>query len=403
MSTLSRRQLLQAVPPFLVTPHDVSLPNLILIVTSAPVPAAFTAQSARARRASASSPASLLTGFAQPTSTSPTLADLLRSRGYRTAFLGEWPLGNGPGESPQARGFDEVVRTPPAPSKRPLFLYINGALPELPYKTNTLTVITAPSGTQVPLVAHSPGMIPAGDYNEPVSHLDVVPTFLRVAGLPAPQGLPGLSLLPLWTGDAQTLNRPKQAAPADSGRPSLFFREDWRETDAATPVTQDHVANPNLTLQLYGPGREGVNKSHHDKPADDPFYIWSGTATGNWAVTLRHRTHNADLTGQSKIRWRSKQAGFRELRIVIKLASGQWLVSSESDGPSDDWREREFILAGMRWRKLDIKTITEAAWVLTPDLSRVEEIGFTDLMSGGESVACSRLDWIEVWARGMVR
>ncbi len=129
----------------------------------------------------------------------------------------------------------------------------------------------------------------------------------------------------------------------------------------------------------------------------------SGTPTCNWPLTLRHRTHNAALTGQSKIRWRSKQAGFRELRVILKLASGQWLVSAESDGPADDWREREFILAGMRWRKLDIKTITEAAWVPNPDLSSVEEIGFTDLMSGGESAACSRLDWIEVWARGVAR
>ena len=196
--------------------------------------------------------------------------------------------------------------------------------------------------------------------------------------------------------------KPAETAPVPT-RPPLFFREDWRETEAATPVTQDHVANSNLTLHLYGPGREGVKKSHHDKPYDDPFYIWSGTANGNWALTLRHRTHDADLTGQSKIRWRSKQAGFRELRVILKLASGQWLASAESDGPADDWREREFILAGMRWRKLDINTITEAAWVPNPNLTRVEEIGFTDLMSGGESSACSRLDWIEVWGRGVVR
>ena len=41
----------------------------------------------------------------------------------------------------------------------------------------------------------------------------------------------------------------------------------------------------------------------------------------------------------------------------------------------------------------------EGAKVTTPDLSRVEEIGFTDLMAGGGSAACSRLDWIEVYGR----
>ena len=58
---------------------------------------------------------------------------------------------------------------------------------------------------------------------------------------------------------------------------------------------------------------------------------------------------------------------------------------------------REFNVSDIRWRKLDIKTIVEGAWVEKPDLSRVDEIGFTDLMPGGDSIACSRLDWIEVY------
>ncbi len=193
------------------------------------------------------------------------------------------------------------------------------------------------------------------------------------------------------------------AALLAQDRPGLFFREDWKEIEAATPVTQEHVANPDLVLSLYGPGREGVKKSHHDKPADDPYYIWTGTCNGNCAVTLRHKTAYADLTGQAKIRWRTKQAGFRYLRIVLKLANGQWLVSDAADGPSEDWRIREFNIPDIRWRRLDIKNIVEGRWVEKPDLSRVEEIGFTDLMTGGQSVACSRLDWIEVDARPVKR
>jgi hypothetical protein len=181
-------------------------------------------------------------------------------------------------------------------------------------------------------------------------------------------------------------------------RPGLFFREDWKETPAAEPATQDHVANPDLILSLYGPGKSTIKKSHHDTPADDPFYIWSGDCAANWAVTLRHRSAFADLTGLAKIRWRSEQAGFRQLRIVLKLANGTWLVSDQSDGPSKDWRIREFNLGDIRWRKLHIDTILEDSWVDKPDLSRVDEIGFTDLMRGGGSPACSRLDWIEVYA-----
>lgn len=180
-------------------------------------------------------------------------------------------------------------------------------------------------------------------------------------------------------------------------RPGLLFREDWKEIPAATPVTQEHVANADLILSLYGPGKATIRKSHHDTPADDPYYVWSGECAGNWAVTLRHRNAAADLTGMSKIRWRTKQAGFRQLRIVLKLADGTWLVSDQSDGPSTDWRVREFNISDIRWRKLDIEMIVENAWVDRPDLAHVEEIGFTDLMRGGGTPACSRVDWIEVY------
>ncbi len=47
--------------------------------------------------------------------------------------------------------------------------------------------------------------------------------------------------------------------------------------------------------------------------------------------------------------------------------------------------------------------MVEGAWEPKPDLSKVDEIGFTDLMTGGQSVACSRVDWIEVDGRPVKR
>lgn len=193
------------------------------------------------------------------------------------------------------------------------------------------------------------------------------------------------------------------ALAQENPRPGLFFREDWAELPPALPVTQEHVVHPDLELGLHGPGREGIKKSNHDRPYDDPFYIWSGEATGNWAVSLRHRAQNVDLSRQARIVWRSKQEGFRQLRVVLKLADGTWLVSEESDGPSSDWRIREFVLADTRWRRLDIEKVIEAGFVARPDLSRVEAIGFTDLMRGGGTPACSRLDWIEVYGYPVAR
>jgi hypothetical protein len=120
-------------------------------------------------------------------------------------------------------------------------------------------------------------------------------------------------------------------------------------------------------------------------------------------VSLRHKNGDVDLRGQAKIRWRSKQSGFRHLRIIVKLGDGTWLVSDANDGPSVDWREREFPIADIHWRKLNIQTIVESEWVEKPDLSRVQEVGWTDLMTGGNTPASSRVDWIEVYGRPVKR
>ncbi len=183
----------------------------------------------------------------------------------------------------------------------------------------------------------------------------------------------------------------------------LFFREDWKQTEAALPVTQEHVANPDLILNLYGPARNGIKKSNHPQIPNDPYYIWSGECKGNWAVGLRHRNQLVDLRGDAKVNIRSKQSGFRQLRLIVKLQSGTWLVSDQSAAYTEDWTEKEFKVATVQWRKLDIETITEGAWVEDPDLSKVDEIGFTDLMEGGGTPASSRLDWIAVYGKPVSR
>lgn len=186
-------------------------------------------------------------------------------------------------------------------------------------------------------------------------------------------------------------------------RPGLFFREDWKEIPAATPVTQEHVANNDLILGLYGPGCDSIRKSHHDSPSDDPYYIWSGLCKGNWAVTLRSKSSYVDLSKFSKVIWRSRQSGFRCLHLILKLADGTWLVSNLSDCLSHDWRVFEINLMDVSWYILNIKSVIEVRPISNPDLSKVDEIGFTDLMSGGVSNACSRLDWIEVYGNPVPR
>ena len=174
---------------------------------------------------------------------------------------------------------------------------------------------------------------------------------------------------------------------------------------AERPVTQEHVANPDLVLALHGPGAEQIKKSHHDEIAGDPYYVWSGKCAGTWAISLRHREALIDLSSGGLIRWRARQSGSRRLRPILKPADGPWMVSDQFDGPSAGWREFEIEVAKATWRMLDIETVTahEPAKRLELCLARVDAIGVTDLMPGDGSGNCSRLDWLEVWGRKVER
>ena len=110
------------------------------------------------------------------------------------------------------------------------------------------------------------------------------------------------------------------------------------------------------------------------------------------AVTLRDTSRYVDLTGFAKIRWVTRVSGFHVVRPVIKLADGTWLVGDHTDGEdrpgagsgaSTDFIETEFSLAPVRWLKLDpVRMVTVGTWVEKPDLSKVDEVGFADLMAG---------------------
>jgi hypothetical protein len=187
---------------------------------------------------------------------------------------------------------------------------------------------------------------------------------------------------------------PEQSPP---GSMPLFYREDWKEIPAETPVTQEHVANPQLKLRLYGSARDQIKKSHHDQPADDPYYIWSGLCRGTWAVTLSRAGSQVDLSTGGLIRWRSRQSGDHFPRVLIRLANGAFYVSDQTDSNSGEWHVFDFVVERLTWSKLDIETFVPLPDEKDPDLSSVAEIGFTDLQEGRGSGHSSRIDWIEVY------
>lgn len=180
----------------------------------------------------------------------------------------------------------------------------------------------------------------------------------------------------------------------------LFFREDWKEIPFALPITPEHVNNPDLRLETHGPGRLGVKKSHHDNIENDPYYVWSGECKMPWAVSLQKQGKLVDLSSDSaKVVWRTRQSGGHAMHLLIKLPEERWFISEQNDPSSKDWHETTFRIKDLSWRYFSIIKCVAGEKVPTPDLSTVEQIGFTDQQAGKSSNFSSRLDWIEVYGK----
>ena len=122
--------------------------------------------------------------------------------------------------------------------------------------------------------------------------------------------------------------------------PPLFFREDWQETKGVPvehPVTQAAVATPTLDIKLYGPSGKDIVENGLPNNADNPPHLWTGLCTSTCAAALRDRNNYVDLTGLAKIRWLIHTSGFHEVRPVVKLADGTWLVGDHGDATTQDY------------------------------------------------------------------
>ena len=172
---------------------------------------------------------------------------------------------------------------------------------------------------------------------------------------------------------------------APPARAPLFLREEWKQTPAGGehPVTQESIANPNLELKLYGTTSKEVQLTGSADNENNPTHVWTGMCTTPCAVAFRDKNNVADLSGLARIKWVTKVSGFHQVRPIVKLADGTWLVGDHSDGSTVDWLTSEFSLAEVRWLTLDITNIvTKGNVVEKPDLTKVDEIGFADLMPG---------------------
>jgi len=185
--------------------------------------------------------------------------------------------------------------------------------------------------------------------------------------------------------------------------PPLFFKETWKEAPGNVPVTQEFVTNPDLKLSVY----PGSNKEDFGVTSEGNVpHIWTGLCASSCVLALSHKDSYVDLTGKAKIRWYSKTSGFHEVRPVLKLADGTWLIGDHVDANIFDYHESEFYLAEVRWLKLDMpKVQTKGTLLDKVDLSKVDAIGFADLTpgSGHGTGGYSDVAWIEVYGKPVKR
>ena len=200
-----------------------------------------------------------------------------------------------------------------------------------------------------------------------------------------------------------------RAGGPNRGRPPLFFKEEWKQTEKGGehPVTpEEALSNPNLELKLYGPAAKEFLMTGSAGDENNPTHLWTGMCTSPCAATLRDKTNMVDLSGLARIKWNTKMSGFHQVRPLIKLADGTYLVGDKADGSITDWLWSEISIAEVKWVRVDIATgVTKGAFVANPDLTKVDEVGYIDLMpgSGHGPGGWSDVAQIEVYGRPVKR
>jgi hypothetical protein len=200
----------------------------------------------------------------------------------------------------------------------------------------------------------------------------------------------------------------KGAPKGGPRRPALFFKEDWKQAPGGGEhgLTQANVANESLELKLYGEDAKNMQLTGTDGDDNNPTHAWTGLCEKPCAMAFRDKKNFADLSGLARIQWVTKMSGFHKIHPIVKLADGTWLVGDVADGSVADWLQSDIAMSEVRWLKLDIeKVVTKGNWVEHPDLTKVDEIGFADLMpsSGHGPGGWADVARFEVFAKPVAR
>ena len=215
------------------------------------------------------------------------------------------------------------------------------------------------------------------------------------------------------SGTARPAQTARSATPPPAGerratRPPLFIKEDCKQIPGGGehPVTAASITGASVELKLYGASGKEIQLTGIDGDENNPTHVWTGLCTTPCGLTLRDKARYVDLTGLARIRWNVKTSGFHEIRPIVKLADGTWLVGDHTDASPLDWLVGEFSIASVRWLTLDPeRLVTTGNFVDKPDLSKVDEVGFVDLIpaSGHGPGGWSDVAQIEVYGKPVAR
>ena len=199
--------------------------------------------------------------------------------------------------------------------------------------------------------------------------------------------LTGLLLLTLHT--TTTFAAAQEGPPPGPPPPraGLFFEETWQQLPKGgeNPLVQDHVANAELELKLYGPKSEELQVTGFDGNDANPTHTWSGLCGAGCTFAFRHRNSYADLTGSARVMVQSKTSGFHKIHPFIKLADGKTYIGNVELGNTTDFLFEEFRIQDVRWIAFNTEIgVTRGNLVTDIDLSKLDEIGFTDLQPGAD-------------------
>src|SRR5262249_5755644 len=82
-------------------------------------------------------------------------------------------------------------------------------------------------------------------------------------------------------------------------------------------------------------------------------------------------------------KWTVKVSGFHKAQPILKLADGSYLIGDQANGSVVDFQDIEFWIKDVRWMTLEAARLAPRGFFLpNPDLSKVDELGFVDLMVG---------------------